>query len=68
MSAALIESNFGDPGNLEVVVRMRPPVVDATGGDYLVHLWRDSGTSRWSAPQQILVDGSPIDGVTGDPA
>jgi len=38
-AVALIESNFGDPGNLEAVVRV---------GEELFHLWFDG--SRWSEP------------------
>ena len=36
-AVALIESNFGDPGNLEAIVRV---------GDELLHLWFDGST--WS--------------------
>jgi len=39
---SLIQSNFGNPGNLEVVARI---------GDRLALFWRDSGPSfAWSGP------------------
>jgi hypothetical protein len=44
-SATLIQSNYGDPGNLEVVART---------GDHLQHYWRDSGPAfTWSGPASI---------------
>ncbi len=53
-SATMIQSNFGSPGNLEMIIR---------AGDTLQFMWRDSGPSfTWSNPYQI---GSP--GVSGNP-
>jgi hypothetical protein len=41
-SVSLIQSNFGDPGNLEVV---------ASSGGQAYHFWRDSGPSfNWNGP------------------
>jgi hypothetical protein len=52
---SLIQSNFGVPGNLEVVARR---------GDRLVHYWRESGPPwRWSGP---IPFGAP--GASGNPA
>jgi hypothetical protein len=61
--AALIQSNFGNPGNLEVVARR---------GNQLVFFWRDSGPNfRWSGGGVIAsgVSGSPslIQGRFGSP-
>lgn len=45
-SLSMIQSNFGTPGNLEVVARV---------GSALHALWRDSGpTYSWNGPYQIL--------------
>jgi hypothetical protein len=45
---SLIQSNFGSPGNLEVVAGTFDP---ASGADQLAHLWRDSGPAfTWSGP------------------
>lgn len=52
-AVTLIQSNFGNPGNLELVAR---------SGDQLVFFWRDSGPEfRWSGP--IIID----KGVSGCP-
>lgn len=41
-AVSMIESNFGDPGNLEVVARV---------GNSLFFFWRDSGPSfTWNGP------------------
>jgi len=51
---ALVESNFGNPGNLELVVR---------AGDQLLFFWRDSGPAfTWNGPYPIT------GGVQGRPA
>src|SRR6266536_185784 len=51
---ALAESNFGNPGNLELIVR---------AGDQLLFFWRDSGPSfTWNGPYPIT------GGVQGRPA
>jgi hypothetical protein len=53
-AVALIQSNFGKPGNLEVIARV---------GAKLYALWRDSGPSfTWSAPVQIATN------VAGQPS
>lgn len=52
-AVTLIQSNFGNPGNLELVAR---------SGDQLVCFWRDSGPEfKWSGP--IIID----KGVSGCP-
>jgi len=43
---SLIQSDFGERGNLELVA------VDYGGHD-LIHFWRDSATSLWHGPAQI---------------
>jgi len=46
-AVTLIESNFGSPGNLEVVARI---------GTRLAHFWRDSGPAfAWNSPDYITV-------------
>ncbi len=53
-SVTMIESNFGDPGNLEVVART---------GDQLHFYWRDSGPAfGWNGPGQVA------SGAAGNPA
>lgn len=52
-AVTLIQSNFGNPGNLELVAR---------SGDQLVFFWRDSGPEfKWSGP--MIID----KGVSGCP-
>jgi hypothetical protein len=61
-AVSLIQSNFNSPGNLEVVVRMKP----ARGeGDFLAFYFFDSGSRRWNGPFELTADGQPIVGVTG---
>jgi hypothetical protein len=50
---SLIQSSFGDPGNLEVLAR---------AGDLLMHFWRDSGPAfAWNGPYTVAsgIGGSP---------
>jgi hypothetical protein len=56
-AVSLIASNFGDPGNLEVV---------ASSGGRLLFLWRDAG--GWQGPFLLVADGTEVSGVTGNPA
>ncbi len=66
LSAAMIQSNFaepGAPGNLEVIAR----AAGITTGDFLASYFRDI-TGTWYGPSAIVADGRPIDGVTGKPA
>ncbi|HWF27239.1 MAG TPA: hypothetical protein VG327_02470 [Mycobacterium sp.] len=43
----LIQSNFGDPGNLEVICE--------TGPGQIYHFWRDSGpTFTWNGPDPLV--------------
>jgi hypothetical protein len=56
----MIQSNFGSPGNLEVVAR---------AGDRLRVFWRDSGPGlAWNGPSPLAVRGAEVTGVTGIPA
>jgi hypothetical protein len=58
-AVSMIQSNFGDPGNLEVVARV---------GDTLQFFFRDSGPQFiWSGPFGLIADNRPIRGVTGTP-
>lgn len=54
-AVSMIQSNYGTPGNLELIVRV---------GDVLKSLWRDSGPAfQWSNPSQIGaagVSGNPV--------
>jgi hypothetical protein len=63
IAAALIQSNFNNPGNLEAIVRVRP-AFDTGQGDSLVFYFRDSRTLQWSEPGFFTADGKPITGVT----
>jgi hypothetical protein len=55
----LIESNFGTPGNLEVIAR--------TGGR-LIYFWRDSTSLLgWHGPFTLTADGADVNGVAGNP-
>ena len=56
-AASLIQSNFGVPGNLEVVART---------GDTLHFFWADA--AGWHGPAQLVADGAPVGGVAGNPA
>ncbi len=52
-AVSLIQSNFGSPGNLELIAR---------AGDQLNFFWRDSGPDfRWSGPWPL------ISGAAGNP-
>jgi len=58
---SIIQSNFGEQGNLELVA------VDV-GGKNLVHFWRDSGSSSdWHGPNKISKD-SLVPLFSGSPA
>jgi hypothetical protein len=59
---ALLESNFNEPGNLELIVRLSPTL----GEDRLVFFFRDA--TGWHGPSPVLADGIEIDGVTGTPS
>jgi hypothetical protein len=65
---SVIESNFGDPGNFEAVVRMTPIVSNDGAADFLTHYFFDCTTRSWAGPFLIRADGRPISGVTGAPA
>ena len=58
-SVTLIQSNFGSPGNLELVARSQ---------DRLLYFWRTSlPPFTWNGPFSIFADGTEISGVTGNP-
>jgi hypothetical protein len=59
---ALLESNFSQPGNLELMVRLTPTL----GEDSLVFFYRDA--QGWHGPLPVVADGTAVTGVTGDPA
>jgi len=61
-AVSLLQSNFGEPGNLELIARLSPTI----GEDRLVSFFRD-GTG-WHGPSDMLADGNPIIGLTGNPA
>src|SRR5262249_33214072 len=61
-AVSLLQSNFVTPGNLELIVRLSPTL----GEDYLVFFFRDR--AGWHGPLNIIADGQPITGVTGNPA
>ena len=65
---ALIQSNFGSPGNLEVIARISRALVSGEGDDYLAFYFFDSAARQWNGPFPLVVDGTPVTGVTGDPA
>jgi hypothetical protein len=59
-AVSLIQSNFGTPGNLEVV---------AIHDGELLHFSRDSGPGfRWFGPDPVTTNGRPVTGVTGNPS
>jgi hypothetical protein len=66
--AALIQSNFGDPGNFEVVSRISPVTNPNDAGGRIVFHYYDSAARKWNGPFPIVADGKPVTGVTGDPA
>src|SRR5260221_3105544 len=51
-SVALIQSNFGDPGNLELIAR---------SSNALWHFWRDSGA--WHGPNPVPLAGFPAGAI-----
>ena len=55
----MIQSNFGDPGNLELIARV---------GEQLYFLWRDSGPAfQWNGPWRLTTvpAGAPLPVVSG---
>jgi hypothetical protein len=57
-AVCLLQSNFGTPGHLELVVELSPTL----GASHMVFFFRDDG--GWHGPFEIVADGSPISGVT----
>jgi hypothetical protein len=59
-AVSLIQSNFGTPGNLEVVAIFQ---------GQLLHFSRDSGPGfHWSGPEPVIANGRAVTGVTGKPS
>lgn len=56
-AVSLIASNFGNPGNFELVAR---------AGDRLLFFWRDN--AGWHGPYPLVADGHEVRGVSGNPA
>jgi hypothetical protein len=53
-AVTMIQSNFGSPGNLEVIARV---------GGQLLFFWRDSGPAfNWNGPYEVAsgVSGTPV--------
>jgi hypothetical protein len=63
VEVALIQSNFGNPGNLELVAHFR---ATETSKDFLAHYFRDN--AGWHGPLRIKADNEDISGVTGAPS
>jgi len=65
--AMLVSSIKGDGihGNFDVVVRMRPRLDLGGGGDRLYFCAFDTGSSQWTSPRPLLVDGHAIEHVSG---
>ena len=58
-AVSMIQSNFGNPGNLEVVARV---------GETLQFFFRNSGPQFvWVGPFELQADNRPIRGVSGNP-
>jgi hypothetical protein len=58
-AVTMIQSNFGSPGNLEVIARI---------GDRLIFFWRDSTPPlEWHGPFPLVSDGVTVTRVTGNP-
>jgi hypothetical protein len=55
-AVTMIQSNFGNPGNLEVIARQ---------GDRLVFAFRDG--LEWKGPFPLVSDGVEVTGVAGNP-
>jgi hypothetical protein len=62
LSPTMIESNFGSPGNLEVICLGAAQVP----AKEFLYFWRDSGpTFTWNGPYSLPI--TPPEGVTGNP-
>jgi hypothetical protein len=58
-AVTMIQSNFGNPGNLEVIARR---------GERLLFFWRDSGPAfQWNGPFPVIANGHEVTGVRGNP-
>ena len=68
VGVAMIQSNFGSPGNFEVIARIARTSLGGEEADYLAVYYFDSATRQWNGPFPVVVDGQPVTGVTGDPA
>jgi hypothetical protein len=64
-AVSLIESNYGNPGNFEIVAR---------SADHLNSFWRDGSTFIWHGPYPVAIEGAggscgrqPVSGIAGNP-
>lgn len=65
-AATILQSNFGFPGNLELIARVTAPP-EAHRSDFLVTYWFDS--TGWHGPFDLRTqDGALVEGVSGCPA
>ncbi len=63
-AVALVQSNLGPSGNLELIVRLQPR--PATGGpDYLASFFFEGSGQPRRGPINLVADGQPVSGVTG---
>jgi len=65
VGATFVQGNFGSPGNLEAVVRVRSGATPSV--DTLAFYLFDASKLQWQGPFPLLPDGAPVTGVTGDP-
>jgi hypothetical protein len=64
LGVTMIQSNFGDPGNLEVICNAVASVSGAPG--QLYYFWRDSGpTFTWNGPYSLPI--TPLPSSIGNP-
>jgi M6 family metalloprotease-like protein len=69
LGVALLQSSVkgdGAHGNYEAVVWVRPRIAGAV--DAIDWITFDTALRQWSTPRPVLVNGQPIEGVTGTPA
>jgi len=69
LQVSLIQSNFGKPANLDLVVRVRTPFgAPEEREDTLVTFFFDARSGAWGGPMPLLVEREIVRGVTGNPA
>jgi len=60
IAVSMFQSNFGRPGNLEVIVRFR-----RGSSDFLGFYFFDASGRSWHGPHELIADERPIGDVTG---